>query len=82
MIYNDSHLLTGMKMDNEFLTIKEVAVIFGCHQNTIRRAIKLGYLVGIRVGNGIKSPYRISRKCIDEIHHSLLKKLASKAQKN
>ncbi len=65
-------------MDAEFLTLKETAVVFSCHVNTIRRAIKLGFLVGIRVGNGKKSPYRISRKCIDEIHHSLMKELASK----
>jgi excisionase family DNA binding protein len=69
-------------LDAEFLTIKEVAVIFSCHQNTIRRALRLGFLIGIRVGKGAKSPYRISRKCIDEIHHSLIKELASKAKKS
>lgn len=68
-------------MEREFLSIKEVAVIFSCHENTIRRAIKLGYLVGIRVGNGSKSPYRISRRCLDEIHIALLKELSAKAKK-
>jgi hypothetical protein len=68
-------------MESEFLTIKEIAVIFSCHPNTIRRAISLGYLIGVRLGKGKKSPYRISRKCIDAIHASLLKDLASKAPK-
>ena len=67
-------------MDAEFLTLKETAVVFSCHVNTIRRAIRLGFLVGIRVGNGKKSPYRISRKSIDLIHESLIKSLASKAK--
>jgi excisionase family DNA binding protein len=68
-------------MQCEFLTIKEVAVIFGCHQNTIRRAIRLGFITGIRVGNGKKSPYRISRKLIDEIHVSIIKNMSEKSQK-
>ena len=69
-------------MNVEFLTIKEVAVIFGCHQNTIRRAIKMGFLIAIRVGNGPKSPYRISRLSIDAIHTSIIKELSSKSQKS
>jgi excisionase family DNA binding protein len=65
----------------EFLTIKETAVIFSVHQSTIRRAIKRGFLVAIRVGNGPRSPYRISRKSIESIHESIIKKLASMAGK-
>ncbi len=68
-------------MEPEFLTVKEVASIFACHPNTIRRAIKLGYLTVIRVGNGKKSPYRISRKCLDAIHVSLLRELSNKSLK-
>lgn len=69
-------------MQVEFLTIKEVAVIFGVHSSTIRRAIKNKFLVAIRVGNGPRSPYRISIKSIEAIHGSIIKNLASKAPKN
>ena len=67
-------------MDVEFYTIKETAVIFGVHQNTIRRAVKMGFLVAIRIGNGKKSPYRISIKSIEAIHSSIIKDLATKAK--
>jgi excisionase family DNA binding protein len=68
-------------MECEFLTIKEVAVIFSCHPNTIRRAVRLGYLIAIRVGNGSKSPYRISRRSLDAIHTSIISELSKKSQK-
>jgi excisionase family DNA binding protein len=67
-------------MNQEFLTIKETACIFSVHQNTIRRAIKKGFLIAIRIGNGPKSPYRISKKSIEAIHHSILKDLAAKVK--
>ncbi len=66
---------------SEFLTIKETAVIFSVHAITIRRAINKGFLVAIRVGNGPRSPYRISRKSIEMIHESIIQKLAIKAGK-
>lgn len=69
-------------MEREFLTIKEVAVIFSCHPNTIRRAVRLGYLIAIRVGNGKRSPYRISKKSVDMIHDSILKKMNELSQKH
>lgn len=59
-------------MDNEFLSLKEVASIFGVHINTIRNAVKKGFIVSIRIGNGKRSPYRISRKCIDKIHENII----------
>jgi excisionase family DNA binding protein len=65
----------------EFLTIKEAAVIFSVHPITIRRAIHKGFLIAIRVGNGSRSPYRISRKSIEAIHESIIKKLSEKARK-
>jgi len=64
-------------MDQEFYSIKEAATIFAVHQITIRRAIKKGYLVAIRVGGGKRSPYRISRKSIEKIHESIIQSLAS-----
>lgn len=66
-------------MQSEFYSIKEAAVIFNVHSNTIRHAIRKGFIVAIRIGNGHKSPYRISRKSIDAIHESIIKELASKA---
>lgn len=65
-------------MTPEFLTIKEVATIFSVHQNTIRRAIKMGFLIAIRVGNGKKSPYRISKKSIEAIHSTIILQLSRK----
>jgi excisionase family DNA binding protein len=67
-------------MHPEFLTIKEVAVIFNVHRTTILRAVHEGFIVAIRVGNGPRSPYRISRKSIDAIHSSILHKLAGMAK--
>lgn len=61
-------------MDSEFFTIKEVAVIFSVHPHTIRRAIRKGFIAAIRVGEGNKSPYRISKKSIENIHIVLLLK--------
>lgn len=68
-------------MDQEFYSIKETAAVFGVHASTIRRAIKKGFLVAIRIGIGPKSPYRVSRESIKLIHVSLIKDLAQKAQK-
>ncbi len=65
----------------EFLTIKESAVIFSVHPITIRRAIKKGFLIAIRIGNGPRSPYRISRKSIEAIHESIIKNLSAKSGK-
>ena len=73
--------MNGVKVDLEFYSIKETAIIFGVHQNTIRRAVKKGFLVAIRIGGGPKSPYRISKKEIEAIHSSIIKDLANKASK-
>jgi excisionase family DNA binding protein len=69
-------------MEQEFLSIKEVAVIFGVHQVTIRRAIKRGYIIALRIGNGSRSPYRISRKCIEAIHGSIIRDMATRYKLN
>ena len=65
-------------MDQEFYSIKEVAVIFAVHENTIRKAIRMGFIAAIRIGNCKKSPYRISKKTIDKIHIAMIQELASK----
>lgn len=58
-------------MDREFYSIKEIAYIFSVSQLTIRRAIKKGFIAAIRIGEGKKSPYRISKKTIETIHNNL-----------
>lgn len=65
-------------MEQEFYSIKEVATIFAVHQITIRRAIKKGYLIAIRVGGGKRSPYRVSKKEIEAIHVSMIRSLAKR----
>jgi len=59
-------------MDREFYSIKEVAYIFSVSSLTIRRAIRKGYIQAMRIGDGKKSPYRISKKTIENIHLNLL----------
>jgi excisionase family DNA binding protein len=68
-------------MECEFYSIKETAVIFGVNEVTIRRAIRNGFIVAIRIGNSKKSPYRISRKSIEEIHNSIIFKHSLLANK-
>ncbi len=68
-------------MEQEFLSIKETAVIFGVNEVTIRRAIKMGFIIAIRIGNSKRSPYRISRKSIEAIHESIIFKHSQLAQK-
>ena len=58
--------------EKEFYSVKEIAVIFGCHHTTIRRAVKLGFIVAIRLGNGKRSPYRISKQSIEKIHQTII----------
>ncbi len=59
-------------MDQEFYSIKEIAVIFSVSHITIRRAIRKGFIAAIRIGDGKKSPYRISKKTIETIHNNLI----------
>lgn len=70
-----------MNDENEFYTVNETADLFHTHPTTIRRAIKQGFLIAIRLGLGKKSPYRISRKSIEAIHISIIKELATKVKK-
>lgn len=65
----------------EFLSIKEVAVIFSVNEMTIRRAIRKGFIVAIRIGSGKRSPYRISRKSIDDIHELIIQQHREKGKK-
>lgn len=65
-------------METEFLSIKEVAVIFSVHEVTVRRAIQKGYIPYLRVGKGKKSAYRISKKFIESIHTESLRPFLKK----
>lgn len=67
-------------MQPEFYSIKQVAVIFSVHEITIRRAIHQGYIEAVKIGDGDRSPYRISRKCIDAIHTALLRNMTDKSK--
>ena len=66
----------------EFFSIKELAVHFGCHHSTIRRAIKKGFIIALRLSDGKRSPYRISIRSIDAIHSSIIRELSSKHRKS
>ena len=59
-------------MEAEFLSIKQVAVIFSVNEVTIRRAIKKGLIIAVKIGDGKRSPYRISRKSLDVIHENII----------
>lgn len=75
-------MINHSQINSEFLSIKETAIIFSVHESTIRRAIKKGFLLAIRIGNNPKSPYRISRKSIEAIHSSIISQLSKKSFKN
>jgi hypothetical protein len=68
-------------MDSEFYSIKEVACIFAVNEVTIRRAIRKGWIIAIRVGDSKKSPYRISKLSIKAIHDSIIFQHAQRAKK-
>lgn len=68
MLLSGSYKIDQGVYVSEFLSIKEVASIFGVSELTIRRAIRKNLISAIRVGDGKKSPYRISKKIIDDIH--------------
>ena len=68
-------------MEKEFLSVVEISKIFSIHKNTVYEWIRKGFIVSIRIGNKPKSPYRISRKAIEEIHNSILKEMALKVKK-
>jgi len=65
-------------MDSEFYSIKEVAQIFAVNEVTIRRAIRRGFIIAIRIGDAPRSPYRVSKKLIEAIHDSIIKSLSKK----
>ncbi len=65
----------------EFLTVKEVALIFNVHSNTIYTWIKKDFIVSVKIGDKKKSRYRISKKSLDAIHTSIIKEMSKKIEK-
>ena len=59
----------------EYLSIKEFAVLLKLHQNTVRRAIKAGKLQAFRIGNKC---YRIPKSEIGKIVLFDLKNMVEK----
>ncbi len=55
--------------ENEYLSVKEFAVLLKVHYNTVIRAIKSGKLNAFRISSKKKSAYRIARS---EIHRVAL----------
>jgi excisionase family DNA binding protein len=42
--------------DRALLTVKDVSVVLDCHEVTVRRAIKAGQLMSVRVGRHVRVP--------------------------
>jgi excisionase family DNA binding protein len=55
-------------IDQEFYSVKEVAVIFAVNEKTIRRAIRRGWIPAFQIGKGKGSPYRISKVNVQKLH--------------
>lgn len=70
----------------EFLSIKEFALLLKVHSNTIRRAIKKGRISAFKVGSGKKAIYRICKSEINRIAlldlEEIMEKLLEKKLRN
>lgn len=56
-----------VSMDEDFLSIKEYALLIRVHPNTVRRSIKNGHCKAFRTGRGCKAVYRIPRTEINRL---------------
>ena len=54
-------------VDQAYLSINDFAKRLRVHPNTIRKAIKTGYINAFRVGNSIKSSWRIPTSEIQKL---------------
>lgn len=55
------------KLEKEFYSIKEFAIILDVHPNTIRKCIKSGRISAVKVGNRFRPVYRIARSEINRM---------------
>ena len=46
-------------MDKEFYTVKQFAAKINVSENSLRRSIKRGRIIAFKIGEGLKSHYRI-----------------------
>lgn len=53
--------------ENEYLSVKEFAVLLKVHYNTVIRAIKSGKLNAFRISSNKKAAYRIARSEINRV---------------
>lgn len=68
----------GTLEEQDFLSIKEFAVVINVHPNTVRRSIKKGRLSAFRVGSGARATYRIPRAEINRLAFMNLEEMVQK----
>lgn len=56
-----------VNLSQDFLSIKEFALLLRMHPNTIRRAIRSGRISAFKIGVGKKAVYRIARTEINKV---------------
>jgi excisionase family DNA binding protein len=67
-----------VNIEEQFMSVKEFALLMGIHYNTVLRSIKKGRLSAVRIGYGKKATYRICRSEIHRIAFCDLQEMVSK----